>query len=374
MNYSFRICQPESSHDPFDFYSLVLQEEFENSVPSPTFEDDTDSPEYQIKDNLHFLEELEKQLALFMLSEEELLLGKHILWNVDDDGYLRMELQDLVNEVNTQIKEMNFEKGKLEYETDLNNKDELSKSNPAFNFMVDESSKKIMGDILLLNPELIDEHRSAFIRNSFNASKKFLNPVNLAQAEKVLSIIHKLDPPGIASRNIQECLLAQARTISNPTKEQSDALLVLTTAFEEFSKKHFKELMKKTNLSEDELKDAIDVIKKFNPKPGEGFSASEMNTVIPDFVVERDTETLEPQILLNDSSLPPLKISQLYDSMKKDAKEQKFNKETKQWIRTKYEEAKFIIQAVQQRKITMLKIMGAIAGKQKDFYTLGPEL
>lgn len=365
---------PESDFDdPFDFYSTILQEETENNSAEATYDDNSDSPEYQIKDSLHFLDELERQLSLYMLSEEELLLGKHILWNVDDDGYLRMDLKDLVNETNSQISEKNLELGKLVYDKNNNEKDELAKSNPAFSYTLDDTSKKILGDILLQNPEMIDEHRSMFIRDSYDASKILLNYVTLSQAEKVLEIIQKLDPPGIASRNIQECLLAQARAITNPTKEQSNALLVLTNAFEEFSKKHFKDVMKKVNLSEEELKDAIDIIKKFNPKPGEGFSYSEMNTIIPDFIVERDSEKNEPQIILNDSTLPPLKISQLYDAMKKDAKEQKFNKETKQWIRTKYEDAKFIIQAVQQRKLTMLKIMSAIAGKQADFFNYGPE-
>jgi RNA polymerase sigma-54 factor len=359
--------------DPFDFYSIVLQDDIEGITPNYNIDEDTESAEYQIKDSVNFLEELEKQLALYLNSEEEQHLGKHIIWNVDDDGYLRRDLQELVNETNVQISEINIERQKGSIEDNYNHKEELSKSNPAFNLSLDESSRKILGDILLENPEMIDDKRSSFVRDSYEVHKRFLIPVTLQQAEKVLAIIQKLDPPGIASRNIQECLIAQIKSVSNPTKAQSDALRVLTDAFDEFSKKHFKELMKRANLTEDELKDAIDVIKKLNPKPGEGISSSENNTVIPDFVIEKDFETLEPQIILNDSTLPPLKISHLYDSMKKDAKEQKYNKDTKQWIRSKYEDAKFIIQAVQQRKITMLKIMSAIAGMQKDFFIYGPE-
>jgi len=359
--------------DPFDFYSIVLQEDIDAVNPNYNIEEDFESAEYQIKDSVNFLEELEKQLALYLDSEEEQYLGKHIIWNVDDDGYLRRDLQELVNETNTQISEINIDRQKGSIEDNYNHKEELSKSNPAFNLSLDESSRKILGDILLENPEMIDDNRSSFVRVSYEVHNRYLLPVTLQQAEKVLAIIQKLDPPGIASRNIQECLIAQIKSVSNPTKSQSDALRVLNDAFDEFSKKHFKELMKRAHLNEDELKDAIEVIKKLNPKPGEGISSSENNTVIPDFVIEKDFETLEPLIILNDSTLPPLKISQLYDSMKKDAKEQKYNKDTKQWIRSKYEDAKFIIQAVQQRKITMLKIMSAIAGMQKDFFIYGPE-
>lgn len=359
--------------DPFDFYSIVLQDEAESSTPNYSPDEDSESPEYQIKDTPNYIEELESQLKLYLHSEEEMLLGKHILWNVDEDGYLRRDLDDLVNETNSHINEINIDRHKNDVLQNFSQTEELSKKNPAYNLTLDESSRKILGDILIDNPEMIDEQKSIFIQNSFDFQERFLSQVTLVQAERVLSIIQKLDPPGIASRNIQECLTAQLKSLHNPTKVQSDALLVLTEAFEEFSKKHFKDVLRKTNLDEFELKDAIDIIKKLNPKPGEGFSASEMNTVIPDFVVEKDLDTFEPHIIINDSTLPPLKISQLYDSMKKDAKEQRFNKETKQWIRSKYEDAKFIIQAVQQRKITMLKIMSAIAGKQKDFFNFGPE-
>lgn len=358
--------------DPFDFYSKILEDETEGNFPQH-HDEESEYAEFQIKDNVNFLEELEKQLSLYLETEEELLLGKHIIWNVDDDGYLRRDLIELVNETNSQINEINLERHKTEIESSSSKKEELSRNNPAYNLSLDEVSRKILGDILLENPEMIDEERSGYIRDSYEVSQRYLDQVNLKQAEKVLMIIQKLDPPGIASRNIQECLTAQLKSLSNLSKQQKDALKVLTDGFDDFSKKHFKELMKKVDLDEDELKDAIEVIKKLNPKPGEGFSVNELNTVIPDFVIEKDMDSLEPHIILNDSSLPPLRISQLYDSMKKDAKEQKFNKETKQWIRSKYEDAKFIIQAVQQRKITMLKIMTAIAGIQKDFFKFGPE-
>jgi RNA polymerase sigma-54 factor len=359
--------------DPFNFYSTVIEDETEAPAPSYFDEDNSESSEYQIKDSIHFLEELESQLLLYPLTEEEQILGKHIIWNVDDDGYLRRELQELVNEANIQISDLNIERQKNEMSRTVDEKEELSRTNPAYNLSLDESSRKILGDILLENPEMIDKNRSDFVRVAYDVEGRYLNSVTVLHAEKVLAIIQKLDPPGIASRNIRECLLAQAKSIQNPTENQKNAINVIENAFEEFSKKHFKDVMKVTGLSENDLKEAIEIIKKFNPKPGEGFSVNEMNTVIPDFIIEKDPDTSEPTIILNDSTLPPLKISNLYESMKRDAKEQKYNKETKQWIRAKYEDAKFIIQAIQQRKITMLKIMSAIAGIQKDFFLYGTE-
>lgn len=366
---------PVEDDDPFEYYSMVLQEDAEviRNNKNTTYDDDDDSTDFQIKDNPHFLEELEKQLVLNLNSEEEQLLGKHILWNVDDDGYLRRDLVDIVKETNSHIAEINFERQKEEF-IKINNLKELqTKTNPAYNYLVDPSSKRILGDILSDNPDLISDNSFKYIEGNFRNSNKLLKPVKLEQAEQILDLIQQLDPPGIASRNIQECLAAQAKAIMNPTIAQTNALRVLTEAFDEFSKKHFKDVMKKLNITEEELKDAVDVIKKFNPKPGDGAYASEMNTIIPDFIIEKNEETNEPQIILNDSTIPPIKINQLYEVMKKEAKDKKFNKETKQWLRQKYDDAKFIIQAVQQRKLTMLKVMSAIAGIQKEFFLNGPE-
>jgi RNA polymerase sigma-54 factor len=365
---------PTEDENPFDFYSYIINEDSNVDRSAQNFDDDDEQhSNFQIKDHTNFLEELENQLFLNLNSEEEKLLGKHILWNVDDDGYLRRELIDIVKETNSHIAEINFELQKDDFINNKKNLDELSRTNPAYNYTVDDHSKKILGEILANNPDLITDDKSKYVREIFIHRNKFLTPVNLNQAETVLKLIQHLDPPGIASRNIQECLIAQANAITKPNDAQKNALKVLNSCFEEFSKKHFKDIMKKLNLSEDELKDAIEAIKKFNPKPGDGFSTPESNSIIPDFIIERDEKTNEPLVLLNDSSIPPVKLNTLYDILKKESKEKKYNRETKQWLRQKYDDAKFIIQAIQQRKITMLKIMGAIAGIERDFFLFGSD-
>lgn len=364
---------PGEDEDPYHLYTLMLQDDAELSTqPNYSWDEDEEPIGFQIKDTPNFIEQLEEQLALYPLTFEERLIGKHILWNVDDDGYLRRELTDIVKETNSHIAEINFERQKNKFLEQNSTTEKLTKQNPAYNYKLDETSKSLLGAILIKNPDIIDDDHSEFVRYSFNQISEFLKPVNLEQAEKVLKLIQKLDPPGIASRNIQECLIAQLKAKSNFTGNEKLALELLENAFEEFSKKHFKEVQKKLNISEDELKQAIEVIKKLNPKPGEGISVVETNTVIPDFIVEIDDKTGEPIVTLNDSTIPPIKISSLYEQLKRDSKEKKFNKETKQWIRAKYEEAKFLIQAIQQRKITMLKVMVAIAGIQKEFFINGP--
>lgn len=360
--------------DPYHLYSLVLQDDAEISTePKYSWDDDDERTGFQIKDTQNFIEQLEEQLVLFPLSLEERLIGKHILWNVDEDGYLRRELSDIVKETNSHIAEINFENQKNKFLEDNIHNESLRKKNPAFNFKLDDTSKTLLGAILIKNPDLIEESHAEFVQHSFNKINEMLKPVNLEQAEKVLKIIQRLDPPGIASRTIQECLVAQVKALPKHTREQKLALNLLENAFDEFAKKHFKDVQKKLGITEDELKDVIEIIKKLNPKPGEGISVTENNTIIPDFVIEIDDTTEEPIVTLNDSTIPPIKINSMYESLKRESKEKKYNKETKQWIRAKYEEAKFLIQAIQQRKITMLKVMIAIAGIQKDFFLYGSE-
>jgi len=99
--------------DPYHLYTLMLQDDAELSTqPNYSWDEDDEPTGFQIKDNPNFIEQLEEQLILFPLSIEERLLGKHILWNVDEDGYLRRDLIDIVKETNSHIAEINFEKQK----------------------------------------------------------------------------------------------------------------------------------------------------------------------------------------------------------------------------------------------------------------------
>jgi RNA polymerase sigma-54 factor len=165
--------------------------------------------------------------------------------------------------------------------------------------------------------------------------------------------------------------VSQCKSISNPNDAQQLALRILSDAYEPFIKKHYQVIIKQLGITEDDIKAALEVIKRLNPKPGGGDSHAELNTVIPDFVVETDEDTDELMISLNDNRLPNLKLSKAYETLQRDAKLKKYNKETKNWIRGKREDAKFMIQAVKQRKNTMLRVMTAIATLQKDFFFEG---
>jgi RNA polymerase sigma-54 factor len=97
------------------------------------------------------------------------------------------------------------------------------------------------------------------------------------------------------------------------------------------------------------------------------------STVIPDYSIDYDEKTDDIVILINDSRIPELRVNKMYERLKKDARVNKYNKDTKHWLRKKFDDAKFLLQAIHQRKITMLKVMTGIAGLQKDFFKIGQE-
>jgi RNA polymerase sigma-54 factor len=178
-----------------------------------------------------------------------------------------------------------------------------------------------------------------------------------------------LDPPGIASRNVQECLIAQLNAKNKLNEFEKIALLILENCFEEFSMKHFQSIQKKLFITEDQLRDAFDEIKKLNPKPGGDIFITQNNVIIPDFIVKYDDKIDDFTINLNDSNIPMLKVSQVYEKMLIEAKRNKsYNKNTRDWMKERYEKAKFFIQAVRQRNISMLMIMTAIVQRQREFF------
>lgn len=358
--------QIDDDKDPFEFYNMVWQDDSEYKPVSKQSSEDDDEP-IPIKANESFVEELNSQLQLLPLKKEHYILGTHIIGNIDDDGYLRRELPEITDEANSVIADYNFQIQKSMYDIQSKLKQENYK-NPAYAYALSDESK-----LLLEKAEYLTNNESKNINKNgkFNLEDELLDPVSYEDSEKVLKVVQSLDPPGIASRNIKECLLAQCKAIQNPTPIQKLGSEIIEKTYDAFIKKHYNVMQKYFDIDSEELKKALEFIKTLNPKPGGGDFSHETNTVIPDFVIERDKETEELLITLNDNRMPKLKLNQAYEKLRNEAKQNKFNKDTKNWIRAKHEDAKFLIQAIRQRKNTMLKVMTAIAHLQRDFFDLG---
>jgi RNA polymerase sigma-54 factor len=193
------------------------------------------------------------------------------------------------------------------------------------------------------------------------------------QAEKLLKQIQHFEPLGIASRNLQECLLIQLEEKDINPKIKNIARRILKDYFEDFTSKRFEALEEKLKITRDELKEAIDVIQHLNPKPGEGtLSNTDFQQITPDLIVEKIDDKFV--VNLNDRNIPQLRINPEYEMIvKKKLKKIKSGdeKELKKFIKEKIDSAKWFIDAINQRKVTLLRVMNLIVEKQRDFFEYG---
>jgi len=194
------------------------------------------------------------------------------------------------------------------------------------------------------------------------------------EVEKVLKLIQELDPAGVGARNLKEALLIQLKR-KQPNEARALAIKILENAFDYFTNKKYKKLLNKFEITENQLKAAIDEITKLNPKPGSSFNSagSYIEHVIPDFIITINDEELE--ISLNAKNAPVLQVSPAYTEMLKGYKENKdkSHKDAVMFIKQKLDSAKWFIDAVNQRRETLMKTIQAIADYQKDYFLTGDE-
>ncbi len=200
------------------------------------------------------------------------------------------------------------------------------------------------------------------------------------EVEEILLKIQRFDPPGIGARNLQECLLLQLerKLEKDPTDEVvQTAIKVIEDCFEEFTKKHYKKIISRLGITEEVLKDAVDMIVKLNPKPGSAAvtGPGRVQYLVPDFILTTHDDDL--RLTLNSRNAPELKISRSYSEMletyqQSDKKDKKL-KETVSFVKQKLDAAKWFIDAIRQRQETLLKTMNAIVQRQREFFLDGDE-
>ena len=196
--------------------------------------------------------------------------------------------------------------------------------------------------------------------------------------ENLLLRIQEMEPAGVGARDLQECLLIQIKR-----KKRSDlniylAEKILEKTFDEFTKKHFKKIINKFEVTEEELKLALDEILKLNPKPGGSINETERvaQSIVPDFHLNIEDGKL--QLSLNGRNAPELKVSREYKDLLKGYQAQKgeaskSQKETVMFVKQKLDSAKWFIDAIKQRQNTLLNTMQAIIDLQYDYFMTGDE-
>jgi RNA polymerase sigma-54 factor len=207
----------------------------------------------------------------------------------------------------------------------------------------------------------------AFTQNIFTTEEKI---------EKVLKIVHQLDPSGVGARHLQECLSIQLhRKEKNPDCEL--AINIIDNAFDQFTKKHYKKLLHKFSITEIQLKDAISEIEHLNPKPGGSYAGNNkiVEHVVPDFAIRITNGEL--RLTLNGRNAPDLHVSREYNNMLKGYKESKEKSKSQKdaviFIKQKLDAAKWFIEAIKQRQQTLFVTMSSIMHYQKEYFLTGDE-
>ena len=200
--------------------------------------------------------------------------------------------------------------------------------------------------------------------------------VEKQKIESILKEIQGFDPPGVAARSLQECLMLQLNRKDKEKESVFNASKIIENEFELFSSKKYKKLIEKLNISDLQLKEAIDEISKLNPKPGGSISSEiQNNTITPDFILTIEDGNLVVEI--NKRNAPELKLSNSYKEMlagyKNDPNKNKSQNDAIQFIKQKLDSAKWFIDAIAQREQTLLLTINAIMDFQKDFFLTGEE-
>ena len=254
-----------------------------------------------------FHQSLKNQLNTFRIDEEERLIAEFLVGSIDDSGYIRREVIDLVDDL-------------------------------------------------------------AFTQNVFTTEEKV--------EELLTSVVQTLDPIGVGARDLKECLIIQLKSKKDdPTRNL--AINVLENAFDHFVKKHYKKLLEKFNITEEELKAVIAEISKLNPKPGSSYAGNNKiaEQIVPDFTIRILDGELD--LTLNARNAPELHVSREYNNMLKGYQEasekSKSQKDAIIFIKQKLDAAKWFIDAIKQRQQTLLVTMNSIMHHQYEYFLTGDE-
>ena len=229
-------------------------------------------------------------------------------------------------------------------------------------FLDSEPTVRALAEYLIYN---LDENGYLKVELS-EALRDFGGEASTAQAEEALSLVQKLDPPGVGARNLRECLLLQL-TADVPCRDVLHALIA--NHLEDLAQNRLPAIEKKTGIPIAQIKEAIEQIPRLNPKPGARYAPENAQYVVPDLIVEPD-EHGGYVVRLIDDHTPQLSISRYYQ---KQLKNKQTDAAAREFIQKRIQSARWLIESIEQRRSTLLKVARAIIEHQKDFLDKGPE-
>ena len=268
--------------------------------------DDKQRPVY-LTEGRSLQEYLVEQLNFRNLSERDMRLAVYLVGSLDEDGYLRRDLESVADDI-------------------------------AFTTGIETSAEEL---------------------------------------ERILGIIHELEPAGIGARDLRECLLLQIDQLPLNTRPRKLARRILADYFDEFVKKHYEKLIARLQVSEDDFREAIAEIKRLSPKPGNLYAEGGTDTtpyIIPDFIL--DYQDGHFNLSMNSYNVPEVRINRRYVDMIRDmvgpnGKVKEQDKEALQFVKNKIDSAKWFISAIKQRHDTLMRTMQTILDYQQEYFKDG---
>jgi len=273
----------EESSDEMDWEEILNSDDDDERLKGPS-QRSIDMPDAPIRAVRSPVEKLLDQIALLDLSSEKKAIAEAIVWNIDEQGYLSMDMELLADRLEADV----------------------------------------------------------------------------ADIESVLRTVQRLNPAGIGARELQECLSVQLEV----SGEHGLAKKIVDKYFDDFANRRFERLEEELHCTREELLEAFEVISHLNPKPGEGAPTTKADYIVPDILVDGVDDKL--LVSVNDGDLPDIHLSPVYENILKTQNGN--NNEVKKFLREKVERAKWFVQALQQRQITMKKVMEAIMKRQDLFF------
>ena len=295
------------------------------------------------------IDHLREQLQMLTLTPRQLLLAEEFLGNINEEGYLAASLEEIRNSVN-QLVSAHVE-GKAEGEE--------GEEDPAPAVRVAAPAA----------PAAEGSEAAAAEGEAPAAPVEDLpSPpyYSMAEIEEMVGIIQKLDPPGIGARDLRECLLIQLREEKDI---ESLTYRLVDEAFPDLIAHRWNDLAKRFGVEPAGVQAAADGLARLDPKPGLKYSNQNDGYIIPDLIVEKIGNRY--QVFLNDTGMPRLRLSRSYQEIARDKK--KMTPENREFIASKMNSANWMIQAIEQRRQTMLKVMNFIVDRQRDFFEKGIE-
>ena len=280
------------------------------SQGNPSKSDDNGSFEFQGETSESLRDQLFWQISMTTLSETDRTIAMVLIDSIDDSGFMRADINELV-------------------------------------------------DVLNQSPE---EKSNASETSGDDSS------IQLDEVEAVLHLIQSFEPAGIGARNLQECLLIQLDRLDQQCDFYDVALKVIASEFEYLANRNYRQIMKNLSLTEFELKNAIDLIQTLEPRPGNQLTQNSAQYIKPDVYVSKNKHG-QWVVELNGDSTPKLRINKDYAGLIKRAD----NSADNQFLKNNFQDAKWFIKSLQSRNDTLLKVSKSIVEKQVGFLEYGEE-